>query len=66
MRASPPLLERITQLKPSAPLRSPTASLKFSRTSNHLNLNARQTLNQVIRDTLTLVEHQMKTARVSP
>jgi len=57
-----PLLERITQQTFRA---SEIANglLNFSRTST---TEFRETdLNQVIRDTLTLVEHQMKTARIS-
>jgi signal transduction histidine kinase len=56
-----PLLERITQQTFRA---SEIANglLNFSRTST---TEFRDTdLNQVIRDTLTLVEHQMKTARI--
>lgn len=56
-----PLLERITQQTFRA---SEIANglLNFSRTST---TEFRETdLNQVIRDTLTLVEHQMKTARI--
>ena len=57
-----PLLERITQQTFRA---SEIANglLNFSRTST---TEFRETdLNQVIRDTLTLVEHQMKTARIT-
>lgn len=57
-----PLLERITQQTFRA---SEIANglLNFSRTST---TEFRETdLNQVIRDTLTLVEHQMKTARIA-
>jgi len=57
-----PLLERITQQTFRA---SEIANglLNFSRTST---TEFRDTdLNQVIRDTLTLVEHQMKTARIT-
>lgn len=57
-----PLLERITQQTFRA---SEIANglLNFSRTST---TEFRETdLNQVIRDTLALVEHQMKTARIS-
>jgi len=57
-----PLLERITQQTFRA---SEIASglLNFSRTST---TEFRETdLNQVIRDTLTLVEHQLKTTRIS-
>lgn len=57
-----PLLERITQQSFRA---SEIANglLNFSRTST---TEFRETdLNQVIRDTLALVEHQMKTARIS-
>ena len=57
-----PLLERITQQTFRA---SEIANglLNFSRTST---TEFRETdLNQVIRDTLTLVEHQLKTARIT-